>query len=116
MSHRYRLWHLPEAPGTVIAIGKWWLVRLEPHEGTGLGCWELLPPRDDDVRRSMERAGVKPQCVYSDEWVLAEAEQEGGYFVVATAERTWYGPTMRNMFGHDSHEAPSSASTERSTE
>jgi hypothetical protein len=97
---RHTLWHLPEQPGTVIAIGSWWLVRLEPHEGTGPGCWELLPPRDDEARRSMERAGVKWQCVYGDEWVLAEAEQEGGYLVMATAERTPYGPVIRERSNH----------------
>lgn len=99
--HAHRLWHLPEAPGTVIAIGAWWFVKLEPHEGVGPGCWELLPARDEKTRQSMERAGVKAQCVYSDDWVLTEAEQQGGYLVVATAESTWYGPTMRNLLASD---------------
>ncbi|MEO5920632.1 MAG: hypothetical protein ABIQ01_05755 [Pseudolysinimonas sp.] len=74
---------LPTEPGTVIAIGAWWLVRLEPHEGSGPGCWELLPPRDETTRRSMEGNQVRAQCVYGDEWVLAEAEHEGHFTVIA---------------------------------
>jgi hypothetical protein len=78
---------LPTEPGTVIAIGKWWLVRLEPHNGSGPACWELLPHRDDETRASMERAGVKSQCVYSEEWVQAEAEQEGRFEVISAPIR-----------------------------
>jgi len=89
------LWTLPAEPGTVIAIGGWWLVRLEPHNGTGPGCWELLPAATEEIRLSMERARVKAQCVYSDEWVLTEAEQEGGYYVVSAPVNRQYGPHIR---------------------
>lgn len=77
-----QLLRLPEKPGTVIAIGDWWLVRLRPYE-TGAKSWELLPFRSEAEREHAERIGVKAQCVYGDEWVLAEAEQEGGYLVIA---------------------------------
>lgn len=73
---------LPQKPGTVIAIGDWWLVRLPPYE-TGAMSWELLPFRSDAQREHAERQGVKAQCVYGDDWVLAEAEQEGGYLVIS---------------------------------
>lgn len=91
------LWTLPTEPGTVIAIGGWWLVRLEPWNGDGPGCWELLPARSDEIRLSMERAGAKPQCVYGDDWVLAEAQQEGGYYVMAEPTYRPFGPTIRYL-------------------
>lgn len=73
---------LPEKPGTVIAIGGWWLVRLPGYEGAP-SAWELLPFATEAIRNRAEGIGVKAQCVYGDEWVLAEAEQEGGYLVIA---------------------------------
>jgi hypothetical protein len=69
---------LPTTPGTVIGIGDWRLVRLEPYE-TGLpGAWEMLPI-PEAVQGSLSRAGAKAQCVYGDEWVQAEAQQYGGF-------------------------------------
>jgi hypothetical protein len=73
---------LPEKPGTVIAIGGRWLVRLPGYEGAP-SAWELLPFATEAIRNRAESIGVKAQCVYGDEWVLAEAEQEGGYLVIA---------------------------------
>ena len=73
---------LPERPGTVIAIGAWWLVRLPGYEGAP-SAWELLPFATEAIRNHAESIGVKAQCVYGDEWVLAEAEQGGGYLVIA---------------------------------
>lgn len=82
-----QLLKLPETPGTVIAIGDWWLVRLRPYEGAP-SAWELLPFPDSQVRDHAERIGVKAQCVYGDEWVLAEAEQEGGYLIISDPRPT----------------------------
>lgn len=79
---REQLINLPDNPGTVIAIGSWWLVRLAPYE-TGTKSWELLPFRSREEHDNAERLGVKAQCVYGDDWVLSEAEQEGGYEVIA---------------------------------
>ena len=73
---------LPTEPGTVIAIGGWELVKLRLYNAEQPGGWELLPAKDDQVRRSMDRAGVKAQCVYGDEWVRAEAEQDRDGFRV----------------------------------
>lgn len=77
-----QLLRLPEKPGTVIAIGDWWLVRLRPYEGAP-SAWELLSFPSKSTHDSAEKIGVKAQCVYGDDWVLAEAEQEGGYLVIA---------------------------------
>lgn len=77
-----QLLKLPEKPGTVIAIGGWWLVRLPGYEGAR-SAWELLPFATEAIRNHAESIGVKAQCVYGDEWVLAEAEQEGGYVIIA---------------------------------
>lgn len=74
---------LPQKPGTVIAIGEWWLVRLRSYEGSS-SAWELLPFPDAALREHAEQMGVKQQCVYGDDWVLAEVEQEGGYDVIST--------------------------------
>lgn len=90
-----QLWNLPSKPGTVIAIGEWWLVRLRSYEGAP-SAWELLPPSDRKVKEGMERAGVNAQCVYADDWVLAEADQEGGYYVMAEPTQRPYGPHIRN--------------------
>lgn len=73
---------LPTEPGTVIAIGDWWLVRLRPYTPDVPAAWELLPGTAA-TRSSFERAGVKQQCVYGDEWVRAEADQHGGFEVLA---------------------------------
>ena len=77
-----QLLRLPEKPGTVIAIGEWWLVRLRPYEGAP-SAWEMLPLPSKELTEHAERNGVKAQCVYGDDWVLAEAEQEGGYLVIS---------------------------------
>ncbi len=78
-----QLLRLPEKPGTVIAIGSWWLVRLRPYEDTAESAWELLPMPSKSLAEHAKRLGVKTQCIYGDDWVLAEAEQEGGYLVIA---------------------------------
>lgn len=80
---REQLICLPEQPGTVIAIGEWWLVRLRPYEGAP-SPWELLPLPSQAACARAERNGVKDQCVYGDEWVLAEVEQEGGFTVISS--------------------------------
>jgi len=78
---------LPEKPGTVIAIGEWWLVRLRPYEGAP-SAWEMLPLPSKELQEHVEQMGVKTQCIYGDEWVLAEAEQEGGYLVISDPRPT----------------------------
>lgn len=79
-----QLLKLPEKPGTVIAIGEWWLVRLRPYEDTGApSAWELLPMPSRTTEDHARRKGVASQCIYDDAWVLAEVEQEGGYLVIA---------------------------------
>lgn len=97
-----RLWILPTKPGTVIAIGGWWFVKLESYEHEESGPvhkpgeepWELLPARSDAIRQSMEAARFSQQTVYSHEQVLIEAAQEGGYFVIAEPVERPYGPTL----------------------
>lgn len=74
---------LPQKPGTVIAIGEWWLVRLRPYEGSAPSAWELLPFPSNQIHDSAKRINVSAQCVYDDAWVLSEAEQEGGYVVIS---------------------------------
>jgi hypothetical protein len=93
-----QLWNLPSKPGTVIEIGEWRLIRLEPYEGAS-SAWELLPASNKRIQESFDRLGITGQTVYSDEWVLAEADQEGGYFVIAEP-CTPYGPTMRGKVTH----------------
>lgn len=96
-----RLWVLPDKPGTVIAVGAWWYVALEPYnDRDGELAWELLPPANEEVRRSMERAGVKSQCVYSGESVWLEADQEGGYYVISEPVQRPYGPHLRTRPRH----------------
>lgn len=73
---------LPDKPGTIIAIGEWWFVRLRPYEPGVDAAWELLPA-PKDVADRIERMGIKTQHVYSDEWVLAEAEQEGSFKIIS---------------------------------
>lgn len=77
------LLRLPEEAGTVIAIGEWWLVRLRSYEGAP-PAWELLPFPDAALRDHAKIQGVTAQCVYGDEWVLTEVEQEGGYDVISS--------------------------------
>lgn len=77
-----QLLKLPEKPGTVIAIGDWWLVRLQPYDGAP-SAWELLPMPTRQATEHARRNGVKAQCVYGDDWVLAEVEQEGGYVIIS---------------------------------
>jgi len=84
-----QLLKLPEKPGTVIAIGAWWLVRLRPYEDTGApSAWELLPMPSKATEDHATRQNVKTQCIYDDAWVLAEAEQEGGYLVISDPRDT----------------------------
>lgn len=83
-----QLIRLPEAPGTVIAIGEWWLVRLRSYEGAP-SAWELLPFPNTAVRERAQSMHVASQCVYGDEWVLAEVEQEGGYDVISSPGRRY---------------------------
>lgn len=77
-----QLLNLPQKPGTIIAVGEWWLVRLRPHEGAP-SAWELLPLPSKELADHVKAMGVATQCVYGDDWVLAEVEQEGGYTVIA---------------------------------
>ena len=88
------LWSLPTNPGTVIAIGEWWLVRLRPYEGAP-SAWELLPMSNKETTEHAKSIGVDSQCVYDDAWVMSEADQEGGYYVISEAVRTPYGPHIR---------------------
>lgn len=77
---------LPTEPGTVIAIGDWWLVKLRPYTEYAEGAWELLPAPETANKR-MQSLGVKAQCVYGSDWVLAEAQQEGGFRIISAPER-----------------------------
>jgi len=92
MSH---LWNLPSEPGTIIAIGEWWLVRLRPY-GNANSAWELLPMPTRELHDRAKSQGTAAQCIYGDDWVMSEAEQEGGYFIIAEPVRTPYGPHIRN--------------------
>jgi hypothetical protein len=85
---REQLLRLPETPGTVIAIGDWWLVRLRPYEGAR-SAWELLPFPTKDMHDRAALFGVKAQCVYDDGWVLTEVEVKG-YFTVISEPVTPY--------------------------
>jgi hypothetical protein len=79
---------LPTEPGTVIAIGEWWLVRLRPYQNedgfTAPSAWELLPWPTPAIRKNAEDMGIAAQCVYGDAWVQAEAEQEGNFRIIST--------------------------------
>lgn len=77
-----QLLRLPTRPGTVIAIGEWWLIRLRPYEGAP-SAWELLPLPSGELTERAKRNGVDTQCIYGDDWALAEAEQEGGYLIIS---------------------------------
>lgn len=77
-----QLLKLPEKPGTVIAIGEWWLIRLRSYEGAP-SAWELLPFPRAELTEHAHRMGVSAQCVYDDAWVLSEVEQEGGYLIIS---------------------------------
>lgn len=79
---------LPEKAGTVIAIGDWWLVRLRSYEGAK-PAWEMLPLPSKALKDAAKRNGVDDQCVYGDEWVLAEVEQEGGFKIIASPGTPW---------------------------
>jgi len=94
-----QLWSLPQKPGTVITMGGWTFVRLEPYEGAP-SAWELLPARSKEIQHSFDRAGITGQTVYADDWVMAEADQEGGYFVVSEPCEP-YGPVIRRKSSHD---------------
>lgn len=74
---------LPTEPGTVIAIGDWWLVRLRRYETAESSAWELLPMPTKQLSDRVKSMGIATQCVYGDSWVQAEAEQEGGFVVVS---------------------------------
>lgn len=77
-----QLINLPTRPGTVIAIGDWWLIRLRPYESAP-SAWEMLPLPAKEAQQRAARNGVNQQCVYGDDWVLAEVEQEGGYLIIS---------------------------------
>lgn len=78
---------LPTEPGTVIAIGDWWLVKLRGYDAGAEGGWEFLPvPRT--VKPSLRRSGREDQCVYSNEWAQSEADQEGGFTVISSPALT----------------------------
>jgi hypothetical protein len=81
---------LPVEPGTVIAIGDWWLVRLRSYEGAP-PAWELLPMPSKLLDDPARASGVSAQCVYGDEWVQAEVEQEGGYLVISEPGKAPWG-------------------------
>lgn len=81
---------LPQKPGTIIAIGGWWLVRLRPYEGAP-SAWELLPFPSKDLADHAKRMGVKPQCIYGDDWVLSEVEQEGSFVIISEPVDKPYG-------------------------
>jgi hypothetical protein len=70
---------LPTEPGTVIAIGDWWLIRLRPYAKNVPAAWELLP-QPADVTRRIQRLAIKTQCVYGDDWVQAEVDQDPNGF------------------------------------
>jgi hypothetical protein len=78
---------LPATPGTVIAIGDWWFVRLRPYKPGLEPAWELLPA-PQDVEEKARRNGFPSQCIYSDEIVRGEIDQEGSFRVVAAPEET----------------------------
>lgn len=73
---------LPTAPGTVIAIGAWWFVRLRPYQDAP-SAWEMLPLPSMQLKVQANANGFEDQCVYGDDTVLAEAEQEGAFVVIA---------------------------------
>lgn len=80
--------NLPTRPGTIIAIGGWWLVRLRPY-GEAPSAWELLPFPTKEATEHANRVGAKAQCVYDDAWVKSEVEQEGGFLVIAEPTRPY---------------------------
>jgi len=76
---------LPTEPGTIIAIGGWWFVRLRPYSPGNTPAWELLPaPRD--VEEKARRNGFPSQCIYSDGIVLEEINREGSFRIVAAPQ------------------------------
>lgn len=97
-----KLWNLPTEPGTVIAIGEWWLVRLRSYEGAP-SAWELLPSKE--LTGLASRNGVTTQTVYDDAWVYAEADQEGGYYIISKPVDRPYGPHTRTREVLDPNEA-----------
>lgn len=89
------LFKLPTEPGTVIAIGEWWLVRLRPYEGAP-SAWELLSLPAAALKDRARRNGIADQCVYDDEWVLGEVQQEGGFDIISTPGLSVYGERVGN--------------------
>jgi hypothetical protein len=79
---REQLLTLPQKPGTIIAIGDWWLVRLRPYEGAP-SAWEFLPLPSKELKDHAKSQNTPDQCVYSDDWVLSEVEQEGSYVIIS---------------------------------
>lgn len=77
--------NLPTEPGTVIAIGEWWFVRLRPYKPGITPAWELLPA-PEDVEDKARRNGFPSQCIYPDDIVLGEINQEGAFRIVAAPE------------------------------
>ena len=76
---------LPTEPGTVIAIGEWWFVRLRPYKPGITPAWELLPA-PEDVEEKARRNGFPSQCIYPDDIVLGEINQEGAFRIVAAPQ------------------------------
>lgn len=76
---------LPTEPGTIIAIGEWWFVRLRPYKPSITPAWELLPA-PKDVEEKARRNGFPSQCIYSDDIVRGEIDQEGSFRIVAAPQ------------------------------
>ncbi len=87
---REQLLTLPTTPGTIIAIGDWWLVRLRPYDGAP-AAWEMLPFDGQKTNDRAAQLNVRGQCVYGDEWVLSEVEQEGSYLIISEPVDRPYG-------------------------
>jgi hypothetical protein len=87
MTKKYDQLVLPETPGTVIAIGEWWFVKLRPYTEGVEAAWELLPA-PKNVAERIERLGIRTQHVYNNEWVLGEADQEGKFKIISEPKET----------------------------
>lgn len=73
---------LPVEPGTVIAIGEWWFVRLRQYQGAP-SAWEMLPLPTMELKNRAKANGFADQCVYGDSLVLEEAKQHGGWKLIS---------------------------------
>lgn len=72
---------LPTEVGTVITIGEWRFVLTDTIGDTCV--WFLLAPATLAAHDSIHRANLRPGAGYSPEFVRAEAEQHGGFEVLA---------------------------------